>query len=97
MFPKARKATPQIPEMSTISTPKNRILATYQATVSETTDRIEAAEAAEADLRHQLEEQLIRTLLPSHDVMIRARRVYAAIASLTKTFSRLAYSVESAI
>ena len=79
MFPKAPKATPQIPDVSTLCTPKNRILATYQATVSETTDRIEAAEAAEADLRHQLEEQLIRILLHSQDVMIPAHRVYAAL------------------
>ena len=64
--------------------------------MSETTDRIDAAEIAEAYICHQPEEQLIRTLLPTQDVMIPARRVYAALASLTQTFSSLAYSVESA-
>ena len=85
MFHKAPEATPQVPEVSNPSTLKNRILATYKATVSETTDRIEAAEVAEADLRRQFWEQLICTLIHSQDVMIPARRVYAAIASLTQT------------
>ena len=76
---------------------KIRILATCQAIPSETADRIDAAKIAEADLRHQLEEQLIRTLLPSQDVMIPGRRVYDGLASNTETFSILAYSVESAL
>ena len=63
----------------------------------ETVERIEAEETAEADLRLQLEDQLIRTLLPSQDVMIPARRVYAILASVIKTYSSLAYAVESAI
>ena len=49
------------------------------------------------DLHNQLEDQLIRTLLPFRDVMIPARLVYAALASITQTFSSLANSVEPAL
>ena len=76
---------------------KDRIAATCQATLSETTRRIEAAETAEADMRRQLEDQLIRTLLPSKYVTIPARRVYAILASVTQTYSNFAYAVESAL
>ena len=75
----------------------DRILATFQTSLSETTERIEAAETAEADLRRQLQDQLIRTLLPLQDVMIPARRVYAILASVTQTYSSLTYAVESAL
>ena len=76
---------------------KDRILATCQTSLSETRERIEAAETAERDLRRQLEDQLIRTLLPSQDVMIPARRVYAILASVSQTYSSLAYAVDSAL
>ena len=74
--------TTQIPEVSTLRTMKDRNLATCQTALSETTVRIEAAETAEADLRRQREDQLIRTLHPSQDVMIPARRVYAILSEL---------------
>ena len=87
----------RITEVSTILIMKDRILATCQTSLSETRERIEAAETAERDLRRQLEDQLIRTLLPSQDVMIPARRVYAILASVSQTYSSLAYAVDSAI
>ena len=62
---------------------KGRILASCQTTFRETNERIVQAEADDADLRRQLEDQFIRTLLPSQDVMIPARRLYALLASVT--------------
>ena len=59
--------------------------------------RIAQAKIAEADLRRQLEDQFIRTLLPSQDVMIPARRLYALLASVNQSYSSLAYAVESAL
>ena len=76
---------------------KDRILASCQTTLREKNARIEQAEAAEADLRRQLENQFIRTLLPSQDVMIPARRLYTLLASVTQNYSSLAYAVESAL
>ena len=91
--PRVCATSTQIPEVSTLRTIKDRILATGQTTLSETTARIEAAETAEADLRRQLEDQLIRTLIPSQDVVIPERRVYVILASVTQTYSSLAYAV----
>ena len=68
--PRAGATSTQIPEVTTLRTMKNRILATCQTTPREANERIVEAEAAEADLRRQLEDQFIRTLLPSQDVMI---------------------------
>ena len=76
---------------------KTRILATYRTILRETAERIEHTETDEAELRRDLEEQFIRTLLPSQDVMIPARRVHATIATVSHTFSSLAYAVESAL
>ena len=86
-----------IPELSTLRTLKTRILATYQTTLRETAERIEHTETEEVELRRELEDQFIRTLLPSQDVMIPARRAYATLASVSQTFSSLAYAVESAL
>ena len=58
---------------------------------------ITQAETAEDALLRELEDQFIRTLLPSQDVMIPARRVYAILASVTQSFWSLAYAVESAL
>ena len=59
--------------------------------------RIQQAEAAEETLRRDLDDQLISTLLPSHETMIPARRVYALLASVTQAFSSHAYAVETAL
>ena len=80
----------QIHNVTTLRALKHRILSTCKTTLWETTDGIEAAETVEADLRHQIEDQLIRTLLHSQDVIIPARRVYATLATITQTFSGLA-------
>ena len=45
----------------------------------------------------QLEDQLSSTIHHLQDVIIPLRRVFAALASLTPTFSSLAYSVEAAL
>ena len=63
----------------------------------ETDRRITQAETTEEDLRLDLEDPFIRTLLPSQDVMIPARRVYAVLASVTQAFWSHAYTVESAL
>ena len=76
---------------------KDRILASCQTTLRETNERIVQAEATEANLRRQLEKQFIITLLPSQDVMIPARHLYALLASVTQSYSSLAYAVESAL
>ena len=76
---------------------KTRILASCQTALRETDVRLTQAETAEEALRRELEDQFIRTLLPSQDVMIPARRVYAILASVTQAFSSHAYAVESAL
>ena len=63
----------------------------------ETNARITRAETAKEALRRDLEDQFIRTLLPSQDVMITARRVYAILASVAQAFSSHAYAVESSL
>ena len=62
--PRVGAPTPKISDLSTLRTLKTRILATYQSTLRETAERIEQAETDEADLRRELEDQFIRTLLP---------------------------------
>ena len=86
-----------IPEVSTLRTMKDRILASCHTALEEMNVRIAQAETTESDLRRQLEDQFIRTLLPSHEVMIPARRLYALLATVTQSYSNLAYAVESAI
>ena len=86
-----------IHEVSTLQTMNDRILTTCQTSLSETRERIEAAETSEADLRRQHEDQLIRTLITSQDVMIPARRVYVILTSVTQTYSSLAYAAYSAL
>ena len=54
-------------------------------------------ETEEETSRRKLEDQLYRTFLPTQDVMIPARRVYATLASVTQAFSSHAYAVESAL
>ena len=76
---------------------KTRIIATCQTALSETNKRITQTETAEEAIRRQLEDQFNRTLLPTQDVMIPARRVYAILASVTQAFSSHAYAVESAL
>ena len=66
-----------IPEVTTLSTLKARFLASCQTALVETDERISQGEATEEALRRDLEEQFTRTFLPSQEVMIPARRVYA--------------------
>ena len=75
---------------------KARILAACQTALTETNTRITRLEKEEEPIRRQLEDQFNRTLLPTQDVMIPARRVYASLASVTQAFSSHAYAVESA-
>ena len=75
-----------IPEVTTLSTLKTRILASWQTALVETDERISLGETTEEALRRDLEEQLTRTLHPSQEVMIPARRVYALLTSVTQTF-----------
>ena len=76
---------------------KTRILASCQTALMETNTRITQTETAEEAIRRQLEDQFNRTLLPTQDVMIPARRVYAILASVTQAYSSHAYAVESAL
>ena len=76
---------------------KTRILAFCQTGLRETDARFTQAETADESLRRDLEDQFIRTLLPSQDAMIPARRVYALLSSVTQAFSSHAYAVESAL
>ena len=73
--PEARAGAPtnQVPEIATLRSMKTRILASCQTALMETNVRITQAETAEEALRRDLEDQFIRTLLPSQDVMIPAR------------------------
>ena len=87
----------QLPEVTTLSTLKAGILASFETALLETNERITQGETTEKALRRDLEEQITRTLQPSQEVMIQARRVYASLASLTQAFSSHAYAVESAI
>ena len=87
--PRASAPLTHIPEVSTLRTMKVRILASCHTALEETNVRIAQAETTEADLRRQLEDQFIR--------MIPARRLYALLASVTQSYSSLAYAVESAL
>ena len=89
--------TPIWPESTTLSTLKRELLAAYDAVLGETANRIVASEVADEDLRRQLEDQLIQTLLPFQDIMIPGRRDYAAMTSITQTFYSLAHSVEASL
>ena len=87
----------QLPEVTTLSTLKTGILASFQTALLETNERITQGETTEKALRRDLEEQITRTLQPSQEVMIPARPVYASLALITQAFSSHAYAVESAL
>ena len=95
--PRAGAPTNQVHEVATLRTMKTRIIASCQTALRETDVRITQAETAEEALRRELEDQFIRTLLPSKDVMIPARRLYALLATVNQSYSSLAYAVESAL
>ena len=65
---------------------KARILVACQTALTEANTRITRMETDEETIRRQLEDQFNRTLLPTQDVMITARRVYAILASVTQAF-----------
>ena len=88
---------PHIPEVTTLATLKARILASCQTALMETDKRISQGDATEETLRRALEEQFTRTFLPSQEVMIPARRVYACLSTVTQALSSHAYAVESAL
>ena len=89
--------THHIPDVTTLSTLKARILASCQTALVETDERISQGEVTEETLRRDLEEQLTRTAFPWQEVMIPARRVYACLTSVTQAFSSHAYAVESVL
>ena len=76
---------------------KDRILASCQTTRKERNVKIAQAETVKADIRRQLEDQFIRTLVPSQDVRIHESRLYALLALVTQSYSSLAYAVKSAL
>ena len=86
-----------IPEVTTLATLKASIITSCQTALAETDKRITQGEATEEALRRDLEDQFTRTFLPSQEVMIPARRVYARLASVTQAFSSHAYAVESVL